>query len=176
MRSLSRCTTFRIEFYFGDLTTAIALEDGQFFKIVYRHEVMAKRIQEIDEAVFSAVVQEPMNRWCGTVALREHHLHQVTLEGVVEKPISGGIRNQDIRLVDRLDMPLLAPSVGRRFFLEVADLTEGRPKNDTTAKPAHSRCLDVGTNSAALRENNAEDVGTVVVAQIYVTIHVGDGQ
>lgn len=86
------------------------------------------------------------------------------------------MHDQDMGFVNRLDVPLLVPDVGRRFFLEVADLTEGRLEDDTTAKPAHNRYLNVHANPTALRENNAEDIGTVVAAQVYVTINVGDGQ
>lgn len=55
-----------------------------------------------------------------------------------------------MRLVDRLDVPLLAPDVSRWFFLEITDLTEGRSEDDTTAKPAYGWYFDVHTDRTAL--------------------------
>jgi len=81
-----------------------------------------------------------------------------------------------MRLVNRLDVPLLAPSVGLRILLKVADLTESRPEDNPFAKPAHGRHLDIHANSAALRNNDAANISTIVAAQIYVTISIGDGQ
>lgn len=177
MCSLNRYNAFDIEFHFGDLAAAVALEDGQLLEIVRHREMMAPRMQEINEVISAARMQMPVDHRRSAFILSEGNLHQVALESVIKEPIiSEGMRDQDVRLVDRLDVPLLAPDVSLRLLLEITDLTEGRSEDNPSAKPAYGRQLDVYANPAALRDDDATNLGAVVVAQIYVTVQIHDSQ
>lgn len=177
MRGLIRYNAFHVELKLGDLAAAVALENGQFLKIVHHHEMMTPRTNEVDELIPTAVVQVSLNVWCGVFALGESHLHEVALNSVVKDPIvSERVRDQDVRLADRFDIPLFAPEVFLWVLLKVADLAEGRSEDYSTSEPADRWHLDVQADSATLRSYDATNVGAVVAAQVYVTVSVRDGQ
>jgi len=56
------------------------------------------------------------------------------------------------------------------------DLAERRPKDDPILEPADGWCLGLVAEAAWLGEDDESHVAAVVVAQVDVSVLVGDGQ
>lgn len=174
---LAEYLVVHVRYHVRDQRPLVALEDDVFLvRVANGEQMMAPRIDEVDETVQTSVVEASGDNRL-VVLLRDVYLYQFPLVRVIEKSaILKRIRDQEIRLPLRLHVPHLLPHVQPGEFLVERYLTVGRTQYEAVLEPLDYRQILLYTNVATLPDHDPIDVTPVVIAQIDVAFLVDERQ
>lgn len=120
MGGLTQYFVVHVWYYVRDESPFVTLEYDVFFvRVANSEQMVAPRIDEIDETIHSSVV-EAFGNYRLVVFLEYIHLHQLPLVRVIEKSaIPIRIRDKNIRFLLRLHVPQFSPYIqSRELFVE----------------------------------------------------------